>query len=52
MSIEVADGGFGIVISSPSNTVENDTIANFDMYGWGQQAIAVIPAENNQAHAS
>jgi parallel beta-helix repeat protein len=55
MTIQQADGlgsntitdntittcGFGIVIASPNNTIQNNTISNFDMYGWGQQAISV-----------
>jgi Right handed beta helix region len=55
MSIETTDGiglsfvtnntittcGFGIVVDSPNNTITNNTISNFDMYGWGQQAIAI-----------
>jgi len=55
MSIEQTDGlgsnmitgntittcGFGIVVVSPNNTIINNTISNFDMYGWSQQAIAI-----------
>ena len=55
MSIEQTDGvgsntitdntittcGFGIVVVSPNNTLKNNTISNFDMYGWSQQAIVI-----------
>jgi parallel beta-helix repeat protein len=33
--------GFGIATVSPNNTISNNTISGFDMYGWGQQAIVV-----------